>query len=98
MIGGLWARLSGQPIPDTQPITENDMIAYFPQAWNSKSELLESSFQDIPQNQPELVKEFLRPWPERSLLFRLATQVDRVKDFAHVLASKSSPAAAQRDE
>jgi hypothetical protein len=98
MIGGLWARLSGQPIPDTQPITENDMIAYFPQAWNSKSELLESSFQDIPQNQPELVKEFLRPWPERSLLFRLTTQVDRVKGFAEVLASKSFPSAARRDE
>jgi len=98
MIGGLWARLSGQPIPDTQPITENDMIAYFPQAWNSKSELLESSFQDIPQNQPELIKEFLRPWPERSLLFRLLTQVDRVKDFAEVLASKSFPSAARRNE
>jgi hypothetical protein len=91
MIGGLWARLSGQPIPDTQAITENDMIAYFPQAWNSKSEFLESSFQDIPQDQPELIEEFLRAWPNRSLLFRLTTQVQRVKDFAEVLASKFKP-------
>jgi hypothetical protein len=98
MIGGLWARLSVQPIPDIQAITENDMIAYFPQAWNSKSEFLESSFHDIPQNQPELIKEFLRPWPDRSLLFRLTNQVQRVKDFAAVLASKPSPSAAHRDE
>ena len=98
MIGGLWARLSGQPIPDTQAITENDMIAYFPQAGNSKSEFLESSFQDIPQDQPELIEEFLRPWPDRSLLYRLTTQVQRVKDFAEVLASKSRPTAAHRDE
>ena len=91
MIGGLWARLSGQPIPDTQAITENDMIAYFPQALNSKSEFLESSYQDIPPNEPELIKEFLRPWPERSFLFRVTNQVQRVKDFANAkLASKSS--------
>ena len=91
MIGGLWSRLSGEPIPDTQPITENNKIAYFPQALNSKSEFLESSYQDVPQNEPELIKEFLRPWPERSFLFRVTNQVQRVKDFADaMLASKSS--------
>ena len=91
MIGGLWAKLSGQPIPDTQAVTENDMIAYFPQAWHSKSEFLKSSYQDIPQDQPELINEFLRPWPERSFLFRVINQVQRVKGFADAkLASKSS--------
>ena len=92
MIAGLWARLSDQPVPETQAITENAMIAYFPQAWNSKNEFLESSYHDIPQDEPELIKEFLRPWPERSLLFRVTNHVQRVKDCADAsLASKSSP-------
>ena len=79
MIGALWAQLSGQPLPDSMPVTENNMIAYFPQAMNSKSEYLESSFHDIPQGEPELVEEFLSPWPERSFLFRLVTRMDQLK-------------------
>lgn len=71
LVGALWAQLSGQPFKETPPMTQNSMIAYFPQAWTSKSEYLESSFQDIPQEEPELVQELLRPWPDRSLLFRL---------------------------
>jgi hypothetical protein len=91
MIAGLWSRLAGQPIPETRAVTDNDLIAYFPQAWTSKSKFLESSYQDIPQDKPELVQEFLRPWPERSLLFRLANQVQQAKDFADAsLGDRSS--------
>ncbi|MGH9498298.1 MAG: ATP-grasp domain-containing protein [Terriglobales bacterium] len=97
LVGALWARLSGQAIPDAQAITENDMIAYFPQAWNSKSEFLESSFHDIPRNHPELIKEFLRPWPERSLLYRLTKQLQPSKDLATV-AGEPSPSADHGDE
>jgi predicted ATP-grasp superfamily ATP-dependent carboligase len=71
MVGALWAQLSGQPTPETPPVTENGLIAYFPQAWNSKEQLLESSFQDIPKDEPELVAQLLRPWPNRTLLYRL---------------------------
>ena len=71
MVGALWAQLSGQPLPETPPVTENDLIAYFPQAWTSKDQLLESSFQDIPREEPKLVDELLRPWPDRTLLYRL---------------------------
>ncbi len=91
MVAGLWAQLAGQPLSDTQPITENDMIAYFPQAWNAKSEFLDSSFHDIPQGEPELLEELLRPWPERSLLFRLTNHVQQVKEYAAAaFAGKSS--------
>jgi len=74
LVGALYAQLSGLPLRDNPPVTENDLIAYFPQAWASKSELLESSFQDIPQDEPDLVKELLSPWPDRTLLFRLASR------------------------
>lgn len=79
MIGALWAQLSGQPAPETRPVTENSLIAYFPQAWNSKSEHLSSSFHDVPQGEPDLIQEFLSPWPDRSFLFRLTNRLQQLK-------------------
>jgi hypothetical protein len=72
MVAALCAELSGEPDRDTPPVTQNDLIAYFPQAWTFKNEFLESSFQDIPQGEDELVQELLHPWPERTLLYRVA--------------------------
>ena len=71
MIGALWVQLSGEPFRETPPVTRNDKIAYFPQAWHCKSEVLQSSFQDVPEGEPDLVLELLRPWPDRTFLFRL---------------------------
>ena len=71
MIGALWRQLSNQPFRETPPVTQNNTIAYFPQAWHCKSEFLQSSFQDVPQGEPDLVQEILRPWPDRSFLFRI---------------------------
>jgi hypothetical protein len=79
MIEALYAQLSGQPFRETPPATQNDMIAYFPQAWHCMSESLQSSFHDIPQGEPDLVQELLRPWPDRSLLFRVASKVNGFK-------------------
>ena len=82
MIEALAAQLSGRPLRPTVSITQNDTIAYFPQAWRKESELLASSFQDIPEGEPNLVKALLRPWPERSLLFRLASKASLLKSSA----------------
>jgi len=82
MAGALWAQLTGQPLQERPPVTENDMIAYYPQAWNSKSELLQSSFQDLPQQEPALILELLRPWPDRSLLFRLSNRLQHIANLA----------------
>jgi hypothetical protein len=81
MVGALVAQLSGRPLVDSPAVTENGTIAYFPQAWTSNDQLLPSSFHDIPQNEPELVEELLRPWPDRTLLYRLG----------NVLAASKSP-------
>ena len=79
MIGALFSRLSDSSMPETSPVTQNDRIAYFPGAWNFESGLLESSFQDIPALEPELVAELVSPWPTQSLLFRLYTLKDRMR-------------------
>ena len=57
MIGALLAQLSGKPLQEAPPVTRNDLIAYFPQAWISNSEFLQSSFHDVPWEEPELTDE-----------------------------------------
>ena len=62
----------------SSPVTENDVIAYFPQAlhWDPESPLLQSSFHDVPLDEPDLVSELLRtPWPDRSLLARITDRI-----------------------
>jgi hypothetical protein len=90
MIGALWAKLTGNPVPDIPAVTENDMIAYFPQATSCESELLQSCFQDIPQGEPDLLEEFLRPWPERSFLFQLINRMHRTKSLASTALTVSA--------
>jgi carbamoylphosphate synthase large subunit len=69
MVGALLAHASNQPVRDLPPVTQNELIAYFPQAWISNSEFLQSSFQDIPWEEPELTQELLRPWPHRTPVY-----------------------------
>jgi len=76
------AQLLGRPQRDIPPVTEMDLIAYFPQAWHNKSEFLPASFQDFPQGEPELVEALLNPWPDRSFLFRLVSKVSVLKTWA----------------
>jgi len=82
LVEALAAELTNQPIMELPSVTQNDLIAYFPQAWNSKNELWSSCFQDIPKDEPDLVSALMRPWPERSLLFRLASKVSFLKSSA----------------
>jgi ATP-grasp domain len=74
MVEALAAKLTGKPLQERPPVTSNDLISYFPQAWQFKNELFESSFQDIPQGEPDLVQDLLRPWPSRTLLYRIVTK------------------------
>ena len=82
LVEALTAELTAQPVRDLPSVTQNELIAYFPQAWNSKNELLSSCFQDIPRDEPDLVNALMRPWPERSLLFRLASKISFLKSSA----------------
>lgn len=81
LVGAFLAQLSGQPVRETTPVTNREMIAYFPQAWTSQSEFLQSSYQDVPHDEAELVQELLEPWPNRSLLFRASNWLHHVMRF-----------------
>ncbi|HTY84393.1 MAG TPA: ATP-grasp domain-containing protein [Silvibacterium sp.] len=69
MAEALERQFTGGDPADTQPVTLKRMIAYFPEA--SDSQLLADCFYDIPNTEPELVKELLDPWPNRTLVFQL---------------------------
>jgi hypothetical protein len=79
LIGALSAQLSDRPPGETEPVITGDMIAYFPQAWQDRSEFLGSSFHDVPWEEPDLIRELLQPWPDRTFLVRAFNYVDRMK-------------------
>lgn len=59
MVAALCEQISERTFPEEPPVTENGLIAYFPQAWFGKSEYLATSYHDIPQGEPELVQMLL---------------------------------------
>jgi ATP-grasp domain len=77
LAGSIAAMISESPYRPSQPVTNNDLIAYFPQA-SGQTEFLASSFYDVPHDEPDLIKELLRPLSERSWLGRM---VDCVRDL-----------------
>ncbi|HTF61286.1 MAG TPA: hypothetical protein VK638_01100 [Edaphobacter sp.] len=56
-------------------------IACFPQAWVSAEDghdiLLDTSYHDVPSDEPDLIHELLHPWPERSLAGQLVDFICR---------------------
>ena len=79
LIGALCGKLVGLPPLEVTPVTTKTVISYFPNALGGNSELLESSFQDTPEEEPALVQELLKPWPPRGVLWHLVNQLDRLK-------------------
>ena len=59
MIGALSAVLKGKRPSEQAPITQNNLIAYFPQALLRGSNFLSSSYHDVPLDEPELIQELL---------------------------------------
>jgi ATP-grasp domain len=78
LIEAIVSQLLGMPMRDIPPVTQNDLIAYFPQVWQCRSEFVQSSFHDIPEGEPELVEDQRRPWPDRSLLYRIVSKLSAI--------------------
>jgi hypothetical protein len=80
LIAALVAKAGGTELRVGAAVTEKETIAYFPQAWHwdPKSELLKSSYHDVPWEEPDLVHELsLIPWPDRSVLARITNRIRR---------------------
>jgi carbamoylphosphate synthase large subunit len=90
MASALWAQLANQPVPEAEPVTRNEMIAYFPEACDG--ELSRHCFEDVPQGEPELIQELLEPWPNRTLLYRLFDRLNRKPISADGEETSQTPA------
>jgi hypothetical protein len=77
LAGALRAQFAHQSIPEDAPVTEASMIAYFPRSSKGNKEVMQNCYQDVPENEPELVQELLNPFPDRTLLFRLVQWLSR---------------------
>jgi len=78
MVHALRAQLTGEPLEEAAPVTGNVQIAYYPQAWHRgcDRELVDSSYNDIPWQDPVLSQELLKlPWPDRGMLARVVNHL-----------------------
>lgn len=74
LAGALCAKLCGEACTRGEASVEGRVIAFFPQAeqWNRNGTVPIGTFNDIPEGQPELVRELVRPsWPERQWISRI---------------------------
>ena len=62
LAGALFAALSGLEPSSSTAITENDIITLFPKEWlrDPESAYLRSGYHDVPWDQPELVRAYVR--------------------------------------
>jgi hypothetical protein len=73
LVAALRAQLTGSPLRERKPATDKNRIAYFPGNWGNSvlsSDTIpkDTTYYDVPEGEPQLVDELLRPWSARSLL------------------------------
>ena len=74
LVGALCAKLGCGPCMSNAASIEGQPIAFFPQAtrWGANRSLAGKVYNDVPQGQPELVRELLQPiWPDRQWISRI---------------------------
>jgi hypothetical protein len=59
----LVARMSGRPVHDRAPRTEQDVVVFFPDTWHSDpaNHFLRTGYHDVPWEQPALVRMLMQP-------------------------------------
>jgi len=90
----LCAAVSGEPVRIARKVTENDVIALFPQEWNGdpESPFLQSGYHDIPWGEPELVKDCIRMCRKQRPWY---TKQNWLQSLLAIRSSSSSPLSAR---
>ena len=73
LLTAMQSKLTNLPLKERKPVTDKSRIIYFPRSGKSvndggESILRESTYYDIPQGEPGLVRALLHPWSLRSYL------------------------------
>ncbi len=77
-VGALVSRVEASAARAMPPVTENPVIAFFPQAWQSapESPFLRTGYHDVPWADTGLMRDLVRlPYPDRSLPARLLARL-----------------------
>ena len=78
LVEALLARAAGRVARERPPVTDRDMIVFFPHTWkhDPNSSYLHTGFHDVPWEEPALVRELVRPeMRERTWAMRTARQL-----------------------
>ncbi len=78
LVEGLLARVSGRTPRDRPPVTQQDLVVFFPHTWkhDPNSPFLNQGFHDVPWEEPALVRELVRPeMRERYWTMRMLRQL-----------------------
>jgi hypothetical protein len=77
LVGAFWATLTGQTTVEYTCVTQSDIIAYQSHSPDLIADSYPNCFHDFPHDDPELARELMNPFPDRTLLFRLAQHFSR---------------------
>jgi biotin carboxylase len=63
LVEALLARVAGRPPNERPPVTERDMIVFFPHTWRQDptNVYLQAGYHDVPWEEPALVRALMRP-------------------------------------
>jgi predicted ATP-grasp superfamily ATP-dependent carboligase len=78
LVEALLARVSGRAPRERAPVTEGDLIAFFPYAWRHDPDnvALRTGYHDVPWEEPQLVRELMKPeLRERYWIMRMLRHV-----------------------
>lgn len=79
MVAALRAQLTGEPLQERPSVTQNLVIAYFPDACFGNSEVLSQCFYDTPRDEPALIRQLLKDSSDRTSLGRLVDRLRRLR-------------------
>jgi hypothetical protein len=82
LVAALCNQLTGRPIHESLPAIEQEVIAYFPEVEKGAGTMDgtgrdEPVYHDIPYGEPELMRELLSPWPQRTIAGQLLDRFRR---------------------
>jgi hypothetical protein len=95
--GALWSELTGEGIPAHSLVTSKSTVGYFPQSSGIAASAFQDYYLDIPVEEPELIRELLSPYPDRTLLYRITNRFTRRQPSSQpTIKSESKIDASQR--
>jgi carbamoylphosphate synthase large subunit len=85
LVAAYWARLTGMPLRERTAATTKPRIIYFPQNFEKAAPSpdvasKETTYYDVPEGEPELVKALQHPWCSRSWLGRIVDFSRKVRN------------------